>query len=116
MNTWQPIETAPKDGSKVLLYGRPWNDAGIGQYHVRDRYWMALNLMPFHSKPTHWMPLPELPSNESLNVPEQNDEKFLSKIRSLEKKLKELTERVGTIEYDLEKQSEYRQEMSNRDY
>ena len=33
---WRPIETAPRDGSRVLLCGKP-------------------------SHPTHWMPLPEPP-------------------------------------------------------
>ena len=59
--TWRPIESAPKDGSKLLLYGKPWSDPVIGQYHTRDKYWMALNLMPYHYPPTHWTPLPELP-------------------------------------------------------
>ena len=59
--TWYSIESAPKDGSKLLLYGKPWSDPVIGQYHTRDKYWMALNLMPYHYPPTHWTPLPELP-------------------------------------------------------
>ena len=29
---WQPIETAPKDGSKVLLFREDWDQAFIGKW------------------------------------------------------------------------------------
>jgi hypothetical protein len=66
--TWQPIETAPKDGTYVLLTdGQVWDVAA----------WLRANLLPSSSawvarfgcmvmfKPTHWHALPELPTAES---------------------------------------------------
>jgi hypothetical protein len=61
--TWQPIETAPKDGPPILAYGEgqiavcEWSSCGywslvhVGMY-AADGYW---------AEPTHWMPLPEPP-------------------------------------------------------
>lgn len=71
VTTWQPIETAPKDGTFVLLleedgdpvigafvdfkgkepsgYHNGWFDNISGQYEIT---------------PTHWMPLPDPPTAE----------------------------------------------------
>lgn len=84
--TWQPISTAPKDGTRIDLW-RPteeggeripdgyWGEAYVpwsgGQYKVG---WCAANLgvdaadAPVawdddHLEPTHWMPTPEGPSD-----------------------------------------------------
>jgi hypothetical protein len=67
---WLPIETAPKDGSRVLIlldarppYERaeypncPRYMQDIGRFLMGD--W-AYNLM-VSSSPTHWMPLPPPP-------------------------------------------------------
>lgn len=73
MSKWQPIETAPKDGTPVLLGrfapgclldgrvsvdkwslpedGRGW--IGFGKFN--PEYWPA----------THWMPLPPPPTQEN---------------------------------------------------
>ncbi len=66
MSEWQPIETAPKDGSVILLWGRYWSDSQgwfpaplQGQWN-RDR-WEAVWRYSFGVRPTHWMPLPEPP-------------------------------------------------------
>jgi hypothetical protein len=62
---WQRIETAPKDGTKVLLWDgmittgewcenpHPWNDG---------KWWIEGGQIT--GNPTHWMPLPEKPENE----------------------------------------------------
>lgn len=79
MSGWQPIETAPKDGVAVLLWGgRP--DRCSDEMHPVDEHW----LMPRpvsgwwdhnrwryclydsgyygdYENPTHWMPLPDPP-------------------------------------------------------
>lgn len=64
--TWQPIETAPKDGTQVLL----WRDETIvGRWQIDDRrpywtggdiYWRGVRWCRDHN-PTHWQPLPEPP-------------------------------------------------------
>lgn len=58
-NEWQPIETAPKDETRVLL-GR----AGVHAMHTafwRGGIWHCGGHSYFNN-PTHWMPLPEHPS------------------------------------------------------
>lgn len=68
---WQPIETAPKDGTKVLLFfPGPFNDKaenGIvtGQWTGNtDRWWLSAIWASSnaHQNPTHWMPLPIPPA------------------------------------------------------
>lgn len=60
---WQPIETAPKDGTTLWvldeLYGKPWhyecNWNGIEWYHGFGVAWPD-------ARPTHWRPLPAPPA------------------------------------------------------
>ena len=74
--TWQPIETAPKDGSLVLLY-RPdaydWGKVTPGKWETQQYskkpkpYWdIWLKIGGISESrawvPTHWMPLPEPPA------------------------------------------------------
>ena len=71
---WQPIGTAPKDGTEVDL----WCPDGHGGYRVQEAKWMKREYGPngdyaWHAwnpefewepiprEPTHWMPLPEPP-------------------------------------------------------
>lgn len=76
MSDWQPIETAPKDGTTILIFlprmknpiclGRWWDKVELehGVETYRRAEWMR-NGMPAMStlkfEPTHWMPLPEPP-------------------------------------------------------
>lgn len=57
---WQPIETAPRDGTPVLLWG-PWGEVGMWCYSHpigwNDGYEALMH------PPTHWMPLPEAPAS-----------------------------------------------------
>lgn len=69
MSEWQPIETAPKDGTPVLLY-EPSEDPtvhvaewGIGDWHLCD-FDPGYDLVQRAVNPTHWMPLPEPPNHE----------------------------------------------------
>ena len=82
--TWQPIETAPKDGTWVLLYGgkdvgwygddtiqtivtafwrpsyyRRTDDQGQWMYTWWEGDWRSEM-----ADPTHWMPLPTPPIDE----------------------------------------------------
>lgn len=71
--TWQPIETAPKDGTLVLLYEPDndeelidarifvglWNDARDAKFY--GTAWECAEYSAFNHYPTHWMPLPEAP-------------------------------------------------------
>ena len=63
---WQPIETAPTDGSAVLLY--PYMDDWANMYVVYgyatlDGEWFStVDGLTF--EPTHWMPLPEPPEEK----------------------------------------------------
>lgn len=71
---WQPIETAPKDGTPVLLYFNGWDRPtarptvyvgtwttdfdGDGEWYID---WG--DLTQYHIGPmTHWMPLPPPPA------------------------------------------------------
>jgi hypothetical protein len=53
---WQPIETAPKDGTSVLLFDRDYGIATAAYFNGwQDSY-------SNFEDATHWMPLPEPPS------------------------------------------------------
>lgn len=71
---WQPIETAPKDGTEVLLFeivsddvGRPKPYTYSGNYDQGrlEKYyktkWRCLEYDAFDRCPTYWMPLPKPP-------------------------------------------------------
>lgn len=70
MSDWQPIETAPKDGSSVRLLSEHGNDVGYWcDYTARDQ----LPTCPFtgepmvgewstelgNGEPSHWKPMPK---------------------------------------------------------
>ena len=75
---WQPIETAPKDGTRVLVCADIWmwdrtidKEVTAPQTLIaewRDREWAVddwnydcCGCSPETVKPAHWMPLPEPP-------------------------------------------------------
>lgn len=64
MNEWMPIETAPKDGTRVLLYRGGFAEsmavAWFSCMEFNDDCWIPMNGSVF-PEPTHWMPLPEPP-------------------------------------------------------
>jgi hypothetical protein len=69
---WQPIATAPKDGTRLLLL-KPNREVEIGRYHSADdingrmhggmwRYRRSMSPRYDHAnQPTHWTPLPAPP-------------------------------------------------------
>jgi len=73
MSEWQPIETAPKNATQVLIYSPERcanctpNSAGMHAAHWEGGHWITgrlvkggVTLEPNH-EPTHWMPLPSPP-------------------------------------------------------
>ena len=63
---WQPISTAPKDGTHVLVSvtflvdDEPHSETWVDFWH--DGSWMMFpNLIMVPFPPTYWMPLPEPP-------------------------------------------------------
>lgn len=91
---WQPIETAPKDGSHIWVFANGKDDMGEDITWQGVIYWMNFLLMPGQPaswaclprlnpefkyeddksvwqpaivpEPTHWMPLPPPPSSEEV--------------------------------------------------
>ena len=61
---WRPIETAPKDGTPVLLGFPGYLHAMHG--HYEDGIWGQLDsdfgFEHLPTQPTHWMPLPAPPA------------------------------------------------------
>lgn len=75
MNEWQPIETAPKDGTAVLVTGGtygcddiscefhhlPFKEVAVARWDKVDRMWWFCFGGAFYANPTCWMPLPDPP-------------------------------------------------------
>ena len=58
MNDWQPIETAPKDGSTFLSCNvNQGNVYGITWWSKTYEYWCSTGGQALYQF-THWMPLP----------------------------------------------------------
>ena len=58
MNDWQPIATAPKDGTLVLVYYR---EGGMAVRRILSSGACVDVLRNRSGYPTHWMPLPDPP-------------------------------------------------------
>jgi uncharacterized protein DUF551 len=66
---WQPISTAPKDGTRVLVC-KPIKTGSPKKYGIyisrwNGLYWAAVNPAIYQNGPTHWMPLPLPPTQET---------------------------------------------------
>lgn len=71
--TWRTIETAPRDGTKVLLFWKQRPPADVGWYAIDERppHRAAREGFRAHGdgcippeQPTHWQPLPAPPEKE----------------------------------------------------
>lgn len=72
MSEWQPIVTARKDGTKMLLYWPAENLISIGWFKYNHRTNLSYfsdteemddyDLAEPENHPTHWMPLPDPPA------------------------------------------------------
>lgn len=71
--TWRPIETAPKDGSYILIWlGSPWGKIVTAKWHAPWSTW--LKEVPGlvdgdrfgigNEESSYWMPLPEPPEKK----------------------------------------------------
>lgn len=75
---WQPIETAPKDGTRIIGWngdvvtemgwvGRADDDGHVGW--CQAEFWDGGLLYEMHNQmepePTHWMPLPDPPKDDT---------------------------------------------------
>lgn len=58
---WLPIESAPKDGRRVLLWNERYNAAITGQFYGLGGWKLDGEMPPLFHQPTHWMPLPAAP-------------------------------------------------------
>ena len=69
MSEWMPIETAPKDGTDVLLFTKEGIIQGYFTYFEWDQTvvyatYDGSGCVAFYREPTHWMPLPPPPKTE----------------------------------------------------
>jgi hypothetical protein len=59
MSQWRPMETAPRDGTRILIY-RGCTGVEIGAYSVVGReQWLSEDNCTRY--PSHWLPLPAAP-------------------------------------------------------
>lgn len=69
---WQPIETAPRDGTHVLcVWACAWGEMvyegwcqSAGTARDGGDFWRSHSLVPVSGRPTHWMPLPAPPTKK----------------------------------------------------
>lgn len=70
MTDWQPIETAPKDGSCVLVARSYGLASAIAVAHFDGEEWRDYGDIGWagmygdNNQPTHWMPLPSPPDQQ----------------------------------------------------
>lgn len=58
---WRPIETAPKDGTDVVVYLANNRPPIVAGYFKETNEWLAYDEPMNPVFPTHWMPLPPAP-------------------------------------------------------
>jgi hypothetical protein len=68
---WKPISSAPKDGTRVLLFARLNTDGAklgpvVGYWHTTEDEW---RLEPHDTgtelMPTYWMEIPKIPTGSA---------------------------------------------------
>lgn len=73
MSEWQPIETAPKDGTEILGWcqrlGRHIVSWGCQPQHNPHHFWISSTCNINHiDQPTKWMSLPDPPPSGSAHT------------------------------------------------
>lgn len=61
MSDWKTMDTAPKDGSRIILYTPPYG-AGSGNWRGSMGGWDSHFCLNLSAEPTHWQPLPKPPA------------------------------------------------------
>ena len=81
LGAWLPIDTAPKDGTEILMACPGLGVCGPGKWnknkyskkprpywtHWGERIWGSLRIRG--DQPTHWQPMPEAPNVEVTGSP-----------------------------------------------
>jgi hypothetical protein len=69
---WQPIETAPLTGARLLIFVPPYG-VSCGHYDTilggGDGRWVLHSVLNKAAIPTHWMPLPSPPEAPDMTRP-----------------------------------------------
>lgn len=61
MGEWQPIETAPKDGTRVLIYDTDMPEITTAEFESGCWWVYSREYQAYPQDVTHWMCLPEPP-------------------------------------------------------
>jgi disulfide bond formation protein DsbB len=61
--SWQPIETAPRDGTRILLFIPGFIGDKIWTGLWANAWFTSIGKCDPDEQPSHWMPLPEPPSS-----------------------------------------------------
>lgn len=65
MSNWKPIGTAPRDGTRILVWPYWSGDQPVAEVRWRETpctaRWESVGGLHCGAKPTHWMSLPEPP-------------------------------------------------------
>lgn len=67
--TWQPIETAPKDGTWIVTVCEGWGHPGMCRWFNRGNEQGVWGYAGMEMRPTHWMPLPPSPPFSTTQEP-----------------------------------------------
>lgn len=99
---WEPIETAPQNGTQVLLFGKldgeihgDFGDPVIcvgskphGQWYLDNTDCYAV-----YCEPTHWMPLPLPPQDQRQDEEERSDD-----TATAEQQIVSLTNKIASLQ------------------
>lgn len=68
---WQTIDTAPRDGTPVLLFHPAWDTLAVGMHHCDSDVWQHPD-GDLLKTPTHWTTLPQPPQMSITALSRQN--------------------------------------------
>lgn len=73
--SWRPIETAPKDGTRVVLCCAKTLRAVTCRWDASESYWLATHETRYYFPHyfSHWMPLPAPPIEGTVTDPAEGE-------------------------------------------